>query len=279
MRGWGGYQKSRWRSHESGVKPRPLAGDSPIQAFSLLFAKRNASFRREVNGHVEPAVPQSRPNGLPNLRQRQACLGTAGRYQLVPWPFSRFHVCPFPEPLPYRRRSREVGFSPRPGMDRQAPRAPARSRAQAAAHVRHDRSVQREPDEGEPPTTTPGSSGAESLLETKPLFRRIYPPSRAKKRLDLQRQDVAEKLRRAGQGKKNQALVLGRDQTESDARPAGPRSRRSAAAHSSLRAGLGQNSLDVARRSAAQHSPVNPKKPRVAWPWPGPHRSIRPDAN
>jgi hypothetical protein len=29
--------KSRWRSHESGVKPGPLALDSPIQAISLLF--------------------------------------------------------------------------------------------------------------------------------------------------------------------------------------------------------------------------------------------------
>ena len=29
--------KSRWRSHESGVKPGPLAPDSPIQAISLLL--------------------------------------------------------------------------------------------------------------------------------------------------------------------------------------------------------------------------------------------------
>jgi DNA-binding NtrC family response regulator len=28
--------KSRWRSHESGVKPDPLGPDSPIQAISLL---------------------------------------------------------------------------------------------------------------------------------------------------------------------------------------------------------------------------------------------------
>ena len=28
--------KSRWRSHESGVKPEPLALDSPIQTISLL---------------------------------------------------------------------------------------------------------------------------------------------------------------------------------------------------------------------------------------------------
>jgi len=32
----GVFKKSRWRSHESGVKPGPLAPDSPIQAISLL---------------------------------------------------------------------------------------------------------------------------------------------------------------------------------------------------------------------------------------------------
>ena len=30
------FLKSRWRSHESGEKPGPLAPDSPIQAISLL---------------------------------------------------------------------------------------------------------------------------------------------------------------------------------------------------------------------------------------------------
>ena len=49
MRGWGGYQKSRWRSHESGVKPRPLAGDSPIQAISLLQSRDE--IQRAVRGN------------------------------------------------------------------------------------------------------------------------------------------------------------------------------------------------------------------------------------
>ncbi len=38
--------KSRWRSHELGEMPRPLAGDSPIQAISLLSLQEgNVSFR------------------------------------------------------------------------------------------------------------------------------------------------------------------------------------------------------------------------------------------
>ena len=32
---YGPLLKSRWRSHESGEKPHPMGGDSPIQAISL----------------------------------------------------------------------------------------------------------------------------------------------------------------------------------------------------------------------------------------------------
>ena len=34
------FFKARWRSHESGERPRPLAVDSPIQATSLLAHQR-----------------------------------------------------------------------------------------------------------------------------------------------------------------------------------------------------------------------------------------------
>jgi len=72
---------------------------------------------------------------------------------------------------PKRRRMFELGFVPRPGMDRHTPRAPARPCAQAAAHVRHDRSVQPRSDDGAPPATSRGFSGSETGRESEPHFR------------------------------------------------------------------------------------------------------------
>ena len=58
-------QKSRWRSHESGSMPRPLAGDRPIQAISLLELSRDSgefTFRSRfpfLPGLLEMPIPQS----------------------------------------------------------------------------------------------------------------------------------------------------------------------------------------------------------------------------
>jgi len=40
---WKIFLKSRWRSHESGEKPRPMAVDRPIQA---IYLRRNARMPR-----------------------------------------------------------------------------------------------------------------------------------------------------------------------------------------------------------------------------------------
>ena len=45
---WKMLLKSRWRSHESGVMPRPLVVDSLIQAISLLCRRLPNGFNRSI---------------------------------------------------------------------------------------------------------------------------------------------------------------------------------------------------------------------------------------
>lgn len=47
--------KSRWRSHESGAKPRPLASDSPIQSIPLLRSSPAVSMSQKVSESVNIA--------------------------------------------------------------------------------------------------------------------------------------------------------------------------------------------------------------------------------